>query len=382
MTEVHAHYSPLAIFPETTFTSFYTNLSQRLGIKPTVRITALEPAAWQEMQRLIEKGDYLAVVRMADAIDPANSLNSIKVEISESGESFSFGKILADGKPVAVALMPIGNFADHDTYKTPAGVTEGCTVKSIRYEPVKWLSSTDTAKKFDLESMLNEENLSGDKWGIASLAFLSVLDGIFGQLKVHHPNEHARLFGKDSITIGDIGCGFMPYGSMMAYYFLALGKQVVIAGIDPEVSESDLRFYERKALELRPGSRVKFVTVPLAVEYSEESLKQHGIEHFDLVTMFNPRDVISIGDLPESFKGSALILTALDDNYSQHWLRDSSAGARRGEVIDSLVNNGYMVISENLNPHILDISRAFGHKYNPIIVAQSLSELLKPQLSS
>ncbi len=375
MPEAFTNVDPLAIFPETSFTGFYSGLSARLGFQPKIRIQALEPVLWEEMNRLIAKGDYPAVARMADARDPTNSLNNLVLEMpGYNNDGFYFGKILADGKPEAIYLMPLGELAEVDTSKIPAELAEGSAVRATRFEKVGWLSIEDTAAEYGIESLLKEDFRNG----MSKIAFLSIMEGTFRKLRENRPEAYAKLFGKDTVTIGDIGCGYMPYGAMLAYYFLAHGKKVVVVGIDGEASQDDLNFQKSEALNLAPEGKADFVAVPHWLEESATHIKAKGIEYFDLVTMFNPRpgdvgDVIDIGGLPLDLRRSALFLAAPDDSYGIHGFGSFvNAGQERGNVIDNLRKNGYMVLFEALNPHPNII---LGHKYNPIILAQRLEEV-------
>ncbi len=377
MVEFTSPGRPLAIYPESDFVSFYAKLSERLGFKPSARITALEPVAWQEMSALIAKGDYDAVVRMADSRDPTSSLNSIVLEIPGYNRSFHFGKILADGKPMAVCLSGEVS-AEAGTGLIPAELAEGSAVRATRFENVGWLGIQAAAAKYGIESLLKEDF----RVGRAKTAFLSILEGVFRKLQEHHPEAYAKLFDKDTVTIGDIGCGMMPYGAMLAYYFMAHGKHVVVVGIDGEASEGALNVQKREALELKPEGKADFVAVPRWLGESAEHIKGNGIKYFDLITLFNPRpgdvgDVIDIGNLPLDLRRSALFLAAPDDSYG---IDDFVGGDERQGVIGNLHENGYMVLFEALNPHIRTMV-SVGHKYNPIIVAQRLEEVLNSQSS-
>ena len=360
-------YSPLVIFSEKDFTRFYEKFSASLGYRPHVKsIGGLTPVEWEEVRPVMEREDYTALTQMADARDPDPNKTSLGLEVPEYGVLW-FGKILVDGKPQGIALNSTGKLGTAD-YPIPESIVKGSIVYTSRFEPVQWKSLDDVATEYRLGSNVVDE---------ADLAFLSIIDGVFRQLQTHHPNQYAQLFGKDSLVIGDIGCGPMSYGVSLAHYFTHSGKKVVIVGIDPETKENRYLFehYKDCVTELNPGAGVNFIPIPHLLEESVPQLEQAGIKSFDLVTMFNPRDVIDIGDLPVSFRESALFLGALDDNHGYPFLRDQTRGASRDEVKRNLADNDYMVLSENTNPYI-NANHGTVHKYNPIITAKRIPELV------
>lgn len=308
---------------------------------------------------------------MADARDPDPFRTLLSLQFPEYG-SLSFGKILIDDKPIGIALNPGGRyFVDHPLTSSPEEITQGSVVRAVRYEG---------AVLTDLETAMRKYNLDGDSCRISDIAFVAILDGVFNQLARNHPVEHRRLFGKDRLVIGDVGCGSMPYGAMMAHYFLRHGKNVRIVGIDPDVAEEYLKFHERDAKENISGLEVDFVHIPSCLDESPRYLEEAGVRNFDLLTMFNPSGTsfIDIGDLPESFRESALLLAALDDYYGFYSYVKRSLGAQRDDVVRNFAENGYMVLMENVNGHAVEMSE-YGYKYNPILVAQRIPVLLDIQ---
>ena len=114
---------------------------------------------------------------------------------------------------------------------------------------------------------------------------------------------------------------------------------------------------------LIPAGNIKQIKQQLS-SYAPH-LERDGISGFDILTMFNPRNVISIADLDENYRSSALLLYALD-----------SLGAQVDDVEEDLLREGYMILGEAVNPYSPHL-RSFAYSYNPIILAKRVPSLLQ-----
>lgn len=365
MADIIAGYSPVAIFLHESFAGLYKDLAASLGYEPNIKTIGMMTRDEADVVRaLIERKDWNRLAELADGRNPHPYNTSLGLQVPGCGTLY-FGKILVDGLPKAIALQPIGTLSRQASATSlPESITSKSSVRALRNEPVQWLDLDDLAEKYGhhIERRLSEYT-GAQTWHSAELAFLGILDGVFKQLEACNRPEYDKLFAKRDLVIGDIGCGIATYGKMLVHYFSKHGKKVVFVGVDPDT-------------DMLNGNRVISVGIPYRLEDSEPHLREKGIEGFDLITMFNPRDVIDIGGLPESFRRNALVLVALD-TYEGLPFESNSAGASSDDVIDNLAANQYMILTENRNPYVDEIVFAFGHKYNPVMVARPIGELLR-----
>ena len=351
---------PLAVYPLLSFEELYLSLKERFGELSVTTSGYFLTQESDKLRGLLGRGDFASFARFLDERNPEPWKTNLVVEFPD-GEKYIFAKLLVDSNPSYLTLNVLSN--GHEQSRLEA-LAEGAIFDILPGKAeIPCMTLREVAEKYHIP---RKELFNPIYTGNFNLGFVGMLGAVFDWLKIVHPKAYSDLFEKKDLVVGDIGCGIMHYSNPLAYYFSVIhGKNTKLVGIDLDTSaacglDSAVELFEHESIP-----NASLVTIPAYLEDSAPYLGNKGINSFDLLTMFNPRDVINIEGLPETFRERAPVLVALD-----------YPGASIEEVAGNLADNGYSVLLIAHNPFCDDL-RSIGRNYTPIILAKPILSMVE-----
>ena len=174
---------------------------------------------------------------------------------------------------------------------------------------------------------------------------------------LEHLNSSGIHLPSEELTLVDVGSEDMFYRNALEMWLLKRAKIIKILAVDP--------FYlEQPSMTFAPSvpSRVTIERVPSPIEYAAHILKEKGISHVDIFTLFNPntfRSMPRISELGELAKNVPVVGSISDGIL-----------ANMNRFHDELSGQGYDVTSfRNPYSRAFDMGKVWGHDYDVLFVA-------------